>query len=94
MAELRVLFATILFTISSYLIYDLFANGFHWLVLLAAITGYLLIHFIWPKHASDESAWYDTLELIFDLPYRCIALFVRSIGKAFRNGDGDIGVDL
>ena len=94
MAELRVLAATILFTISSYLIYDLFANGFNWLVLLAVITGYLLVHFIWPKYSSPEGAWYDALDLIFYFPYRCIALLVRSKGKVFHSGDGDIAFDL
>lgn len=94
MAELRVITAILLFSLSSYLIYDLFANGFNWLILLTAIAGYWLVHLIWPKHSSEESAWYDIFELFVDLPYRCIALFIRSIGKAFRSGDGDIGVDL
>ena len=94
MGELRVITAIIICCLSSYLIYDLFANGFDWLALLTALAGYLLVHFIWPKHSSDERAWYDVLELIFDFPYWCIALFVRSLSRAFRSGDGDIGVDL
>ena len=92
MNEFRVFIAITIFSVSSYLVYDLLANNFEWFVLLTAIGGFLSVHYIWPKKSDDESAWYDALEIIFDLPYRAIALLIRSIGRIFR--DGDIGIDL
>ena len=91
MDSLRIILATVLFCLSAYLCCDLFANGFDWIVLAVATAGFFLTHIIWPKDARDEG-WFDILEFIVDLPYRSIALFVRSLGRLFR--DGDIGVDL
>jgi hypothetical protein len=91
---LRAVFATTLFCISSYLIYDLFANGFSWPVLIFCISGYIIVHYIWPKNNNIESDLFDIVELVIDIPYRTIALILRSIGKVFRGGDSDIGIDL
>lgn len=94
MDEIRVAFSIVIFTISSYLVYDLFAHGFDWIVLAVSIAGYLLVHYVWPRRSTGENAWFDPLEFIFDLPYRAIALLIRSLGKLSRNNDGDIGIDL
>jgi hypothetical protein len=94
MDELRVIVAIMVFSVSTYLVYDLFAAGFSWAVLLVCIGGYVLVHYIWPKKSSEDSNWYDILEILVDLPYRSIALAIRSIGKMLRNSDGDIGIDL
>lgn len=94
MDDLRVIIAICIFSVSSYLVYDLFANGFNWYVLAASIMGYLLVHYIWPSKNTEDSSWYDSLEIIFDLPYRAIAIFFRGIGRLFRSSDGDIGIDL
>ncbi len=92
MNKFRVVIAIMIFSVSSYLLYDLIANGFEWFVLFVVIGGYVLVHFAWPKSRADERAWYDVLEIIFDLPYRLIALLVRSIGRIFK--DGDVGIDV
>ena len=89
---LRVIISTMVFCISCYLVFDLFANGFNWLVLITSIAGFIAVHYIWPKKQTEDSAWYDILELIFDLPYRAIALALRSIGKIFRSGDLDVDI--
>lgn len=94
MGFLRVILATSLFCISTYLIYDLFAYGFSWTVLFFCIAGYLLVHFTWPKDYGIDSDWLEILEFVVDLPYRVIALALRSIGKAIRSSDNDIGIDL
>lgn len=94
MDVIRILLAVILFCISSYLVYDLFANGFSWSILLCCLSGYVLTHCIWPKKAAEYGGWYDAFEIIIDLPYRVIALVVRSIGRVVRSSDGDIGIDL
>lgn len=94
METIRVVAAAVVFCISSYLVYDLFANGFSWAVLLFCVGGYVLAHYMWPKTTDENSAWYDALELVIDLPYRAIAFALRSIGRVFRSSDGDIGVDL
>ena len=90
----RVVIATFLFCVSSYLVYDLFALGFSWPVFFVCIGGYILVHYIWPKNSSNDSTWCDILELIVDLPYRSIAFAIRSIGRTLGGKDGDIGLDL
>jgi len=94
MEVLRVLASAFIFSVSTYLIYDLFANGFNWIVIVAIVIGYTLVHFIWPKGKKQDSAWYELLELVFDLPYRTIAFFVRGIGRIIRTGDGGVDIDL
>jgi len=94
MDVLRVLFSITLFSTSSYLIYDLYVNGFNWYVLLAAIAGYLLTHLVWPTSKPGENHWYDMLEIIVDFPYRLIAFIGRMIIRILRGSDGDIGIDL
>lgn len=91
---LRTIFATILFCTSSYLVYDLFTSGFDLIVLLFCIGGYLLSHYILPEKKPEAGDWFDILELVIDLPYRLIALSIRSIGRLIRSSDGDIGIDL
>lgn len=94
MDVVRIIAATVIFAISTYLVYDLFANGFSWIVLLFCLGGYVLVHYIWPKNTSSDSSWFDLLELIVDLPFRSIAFAIRSIGRLLKSGDGDIGIDL
>jgi hypothetical protein len=89
MDALRVIAATILFAVSSYLVYDLAIAGFDWMTLTFCLCGFLSTHYLWPRSVAGESHWYNILELVVDLPYRAIALFPRSIGRLRRNkGDG------
>ena len=90
MDVIRVIVCIALFSISSYLVFDLYAHGFNWVVLLVCIGGYFLVHHIWPRRSVGESHWYDVLEIVFDLPYRTIAFFLRSIGRVARSADADI----
>jgi hypothetical protein len=76
--------------ISGYLVFDLFYTGFSWSVLLSAVFGFLIVHIIWPKKQDSDSAWYDTLEFIFDFPYRLMATLIRGVVKS---GDA-VGLDL
>ncbi len=84
MDVIRITLASILFCISSYLIYDLFVNGFDFLVLAACILGYIAVHFLIPKKRIEESAWYEFLAEVIDIPFRFIALVLRGIGGLFR----------
>lgn len=94
METFRVIAATSVFCLSSYLVYDLFAQGFSWPTLIFCVAGYLAAHYIWPKKHTDNNGWYDVLEVLIDLPYRAVAMAIRGIGKLFRHADGDIGIDL
>ncbi|WP_028865367.1 hypothetical protein [Psychromonas aquimarina] len=94
MNEFRVFLAVVIFFISTYLVFDLFANGFDWIVLVFALVGYILIHYIWPKDKESESVWYDLLEYVVDLPFRTMAYMIRLLGRIVRGSDGDIGIDL
>ncbi len=93
MDVLRVIVAIVVFCVSSYLVYDLFASGFSWAVLVSCVGGFVLVHYIWPKKGAEDSEWYDILEIVIDLPYRTIALAIRAIGKMLKGSDG-IDIDL
>lgn len=93
MDDLRAVVAMFISCVSAFLVYDLLANGFSWSVLYAAVLGFLAVHYIWPRKTNDESAWYELLEFVFDLPYRCIALLFRGLGRAVKGGDG-LDIDL
>ena len=93
MNEFRALIAVIVFSISSYFIYDLSVNGFNWSVLIACILGYVSVHYIWPEKSEGESLWYEILEYIMDLPFKAISMLLRTIGRSIRKAD-DLDVDL
>ncbi|TQV75219.1 hypothetical protein FLL45_09795 [Aliikangiella marina] len=93
MDTLRALLAMGVFCLSCYLVFDLFSSGFSWMILVAAIAGFLLVHFIWPENKHHD-AWYDAFELIFDLPYQLTSRFLRAIFKGGKDSDIDIGIDL
>lgn len=94
MDVLRILLATMVFCISSYLAFDLFIYGFSWSVLLFCIGGFTLVHFLLPKKSSVDSDLYDMVDLILDIPYQSIALVIRNVGKLFRDRDGGIDIDI
>ena len=94
MNDFLAVFAMCIFFCSSYLVYDLFSSGFNVYVLLAAIIGYVIVHIMWPKKRDNDSAWYDMLELIFDLPYQAMALCLRTISFRGSKSDLDIDIDL
>jgi hypothetical protein len=77
--------------ISGYLVFDLFYTGFSWSVLLGAAFGFILVHIIWPKKHDSDSAWYDSLEFIFDFPYRFTAACIRGVVKG---GADVVDIDL
>jgi len=90
MNELRVLLATSLFAIGVYLVYDLIAHGFDLAVLVGGVAGFALAHVLWPHDGSGEASWYDMLEWVVDLPYRAVALALRSLGRLLRFTDVDL----
>lgn len=94
MNDFRAVLAMFISVVSGYFVFDLFANGFSWYLLCAALIGFLLVHIIWPPCSSGESAWYEALEFVFDLPYRLIAISIRGLGKVVKNDSVDIGIDL
>ena len=90
----RATLSTGLFIFSSYLIYDLIANGFSWTVLVFCIAGYIGCYYLWPQDHDFDSRLFDYLELIIELPFRSMAFAVRTIGRVIRNSDADIGTDI
>ena len=82
----------VVFTLSSYFVFDIVMLGFDWLLFLCSIVGFISVHYLWPAKHDDESAWYDLLEYVIDFPFRLITLFIRSLGDIFRNADS--GLDL
>lgn len=90
----RAALSTALFIFSSYLIYDLIANGFSWTVLVFCIAGYIVSYYLWPQDHDFDSRLLDYLELVIELPFRSMSLIVRSIGRVIRHSDADIGTDI
>ena len=93
MNDFRAVIAILISVMSGYLMIDIFIHGFSIRLMIASVFGFLLVHVIWPASRSQHSAWYDCLQLIFDLPYRLIALTIRGLGKAVKSAD-DVGFDV
>lgn len=92
MSNFRVFLSISIFIISSYFIIDLIIYGFDWLLFSISIIGFVCSHYLWPPKHEDESAWYDALELVIELPFRAMSLLIRGVGKVFKNADS--GLDL
>lgn len=92
MNNFRVFLSISIFIVSSYLIIDLVIYSFSWLLLFCSILGFFSVHYLWPPKHDNESVWYDILELVIELPFRAMALFVRGLGKFFKSADS--GLDL
>ncbi|PKG38280.1 hypothetical protein CXF74_14280 [Psychromonas sp. Urea-02u-13] len=69
-------------------------NGFDWIKIIILLSGYISIHYVWPKEKASDSLWYELIEFVVELPFRAIAYLVRLIGRFFGHSDGDIGLDL
>ncbi|GLX80259.1 hypothetical protein tinsulaeT_35990 [Thalassotalea insulae] len=92
MNNFRVFLSISIFIVSGYFIIDLALYSFDWLLLCCSLIGFTSSHYLWPPNYDDESAWYDGLEVVIDLPFRAIALFFRGLGKLVKNADS--GLDL
>ncbi len=93
MDTVRYLLAVALFCTGVYLAIDLLLSGFHWRVLLASLGCLLLAHFIKPERREhDAFSVLEIIDLLLDIPYRLIAVILRTAGRPFR-GDID-GIDL
>lgn len=90
MDDLRAVLAISVFILCGYFVYDLFANGFSWTLLVMAIFGFVLVHWLWPPNHPDKNAWYESLEVVVDLPYRSIVAVCRALGRAEKSD----GIDL
>ena len=89
--DLRAVLAIIVSCCSAYFCIDMLLNGFSWTLLVSAIAGYTAVHLLWPPKCNYDSAWYDALEWIFDLPFQLMAKLLRSVGRLFRS---DIDLDI
>lgn len=94
MNEFRVFLSVTIFSVSVYLLIDLFITGFDFFVLSGSLIGFFIAHYLWPQHKEDESAWYDLLEVVIYLPFRCISLFFRGIGRIFKGADAGVDIDF
>ena len=92
MNNFRVFLSLSLFIISSYFIIDLAIYSFDWLLLLFSVIGFICSHYLWPPKHDDESSWYDIFEIVIEFPFSAISLFIRGLGKVFKNADS--GLDL
>lgn len=68
------------------------AYSFDWLLLVFSLIGFVCSHYLWPPKHKEQNAWYDIFEVVVELPFRAISLFIRGLGKVFKNADS--GIDL
>jgi hypothetical protein len=66
--------------------------SFNWLLLISSSIGFICSHDLWPPKHEGESSWYDIFEVVIELPFRAISLFIRGLGKVLKNADS--GLDL
>lgn len=94
MDELRLFIALVCFTFGIYLMYDLFASGFNFVVLAAGIGLLIAAHYIKPNRVDydDGTIIWDVLDFLIDIPFKTISLLLRGLGRASK-GDVD-GFDL
>ena len=64
--------------------------SFDWLLLVFSLLGFVCSHYLWPPKHEEQRAWYDILEVVVGLPFRAMSLFMRGLGKAFKNADSRI----
>lgn len=55
--------------------------------LLVMTLGFLLAYWLWPRHREVESAWFDVLELLVELPVNALLGLLRLLGRFFRDID-------
>jgi hypothetical protein len=92
--EIRLLLAAAFFCLGLYLVYDLFANGFSWAVLVFTVACFVLAHYVKPdRDAGDGSVLIDIVDLIIDIPFKAIAICLRAISRPFKGGGVD-GIDF
>lgn len=78
------------YLMSTYFVIDLIIYTFDWILLLVSIVGFVFAHYLWPPKCDNESVWYDLLEIVIELPFRAMALFIRGLAKLFKHGDSGI----
>ncbi len=89
MDELRTILAVALFATGCYLVYDMIAHGFSAYVLLGDILSFWLVHHLLPKRSQRQDSatgFIDYLDLLLDLPYKAVALLLRSVGSLLNKG--------
>ncbi|WP_199244127.1 hypothetical protein [Bacterioplanes sanyensis] len=59
-------------------------NGFSWVLLVSAIAGFVVVHLLWPPKRNHDSAWYESVEVIFDFPFQLMATLLRTLGRWLR----------
>jgi hypothetical protein len=92
MNDIRAVLSIILFVAATYCLIDLFITGFSLTVLIFVVIGYVFSHYLWPPKRDDESVWYDSLEIIIELPFHILVYTLRGLGKLLRNADS--GLDI
>lgn len=78
-AALRILLALTLFSSSLYFIYDTIVNEFNGVILIAAVLGFLLIPWVWPKIEVIDSKILDSLEFLIEIPFHIITFLPRTL---------------
>ncbi|GGC84258.1 hypothetical protein [Halopseudomonas salina] len=82
----RLFAAVALFCFGLYLVFDLFVNGFDFLVLAWAIGCFVLAHYVKPRRdSSDKFSVLDCIELAIDIPFRVLSGGLRTVCKPFKD---------
>lgn len=95
---MRAFIAIAIFVTAVFLSAMMVTEGFSWLYLLGAIACFITAYFTWPskkRGQRDRDCWYyDTCELLIELPIEFLLWLFRLLGRLFRSNDGGFDIDL
>lgn len=83
MEYLRIMLSITLFVCGCYFSYDLFSNGFHWLLLLLVPLCFYAAYRIWPDNV-DDSPWLEVVGDIIEWPIRAMIAVARMLVGVIR----------
>jgi Flp pilus assembly protein TadB len=87
MEPLRILLALLAFLAGIAALVHGIAVGPLWVGLLGMVLGFLLAYWLWPRRREVDSAWFDVLELLVELPVNALLGLLRLLGRFFRDID-------
>lgn len=98
MNALREILAVFIFLAGIILCITLFIEPFQWLILVFAISCFLLANFIWPSknkgQRQDDNSFLDILEIFIELPTDIIVWLFRLLRGIFHKADVDLNIDV
>lgn len=89
--DIRIWLASALWFLAFYLVWDLMSTGFDVIVFVSCIASFVAGYYLVRKKSEDApSNIFDGWDFVLMIPFRGIAMLLRSISKLLRIGVDDI----